>query len=427
MISYGSINDSVEHLFRHNAGRMSAVLTRIFGFEKIDLIEDAVQESMVRALRQWSIKGIPDNPSAWLIQVAKNYILDRLRKSSRDSDLSDVTRRLEQFAEGASDSDNVYFESEIREDQLRMIFACCHPSLTPDSRIALTLRTVGGFSVNEIARAFLSNREAIAKLLFRAKSRIREDGGRISIPEPSEITHRLEEVLKVLYLMFNEGYSATAGESAVRKDLCGEAIRLARLLAQHPLTSSPKVHALTALFLFQASRLSARSGEDGSLVLLAEQDRTLWDKKLIAEGLRHLRRSAGGEELSVYHLEAEIASYHAVSEDFSSTDWASVLSSYDELIARRASPIAALNRIVALAEVEGPEAALAALDGISDGKLEAYYPYHVTRAELKSRLGDTRGALASYEFAAGLIENDAVKRFVEGRIQNCNDQHARDP
>ncbi|MCO6509848.1 MAG: sigma-70 family RNA polymerase sigma factor [Aridibacter famidurans] len=415
MPGYDQITESVDHLFRRHAGQMTAVLTRIFGFGKIDLIEDAIQESMLRALSHWSYKGLPDNPRAWLIQVAKNNILDRLRKSSRDADLEEGSRLLDAWARSAGSSVDTAFEKEIREDQLQMIFACCHPALTPDSRIALTLKTVGGFSVGEIAVAFLSNKDAVAKMLVRAKKKLRDEGARMEIPAPSELGPRLESVLKVLYLMFNEGYSASGGESAVRTDLCHEAIRLARLLADHPLTSQPKVHALAALFLFQASRLPARSGEGGTLTILPDQDRSLWDRKMIAEGLRHFRSSASGSEISDYHLEAEIASYHAVSEDYGSTDWRALLEAYDRLLERRYSQIAALNRIIALAEVEGPDKALEELQTLADEKLEAYYPYHVTLAELQRRTGLGEDALRSYEFAAGLVENEAVKRFLRKR------------
>lgn len=411
------VNESVDHLFRHHAGQMTAVLTRIFGFGKIDLIEDAIQESMLRALSNWSYKGLPDNPRAWLIQVAKNNILDRLRKSSRDTDLEEESKLLDAYAESAGPHADAAFAKEIREDQLQMIFACCHPALTPDSRIALTLKTVGGFSVTEIAAAFLSNKEAVAKMLVRAKKKLRDEGGRVEIPEPAAIAPRLESVLKVLYLMFNEGYSASGGEDPVRKDLCHEAIRLVKLLTEHPLTAGPKVHALAALFLFQASRLPARSGAGGSLIVLPEQDRSLWDRELIAEGLRHFRESASGNEISEYHIEAEIASHHAVAADYGSTDWKALLEAYDRLLSRRHSPIAALNRIIALAEVEGAETAIEELESIRDEKLEAYYPYHVTLAELQRRTGLRDEALRSYEFAAGLVENAAVRGFIEEKIE----------
>ncbi|QQS40306.1 MAG: sigma-70 family RNA polymerase sigma factor [Acidobacteriota bacterium] len=412
-----NVIESVDHLFRRHAGQMTAVLTRIFGFGKIDLIEDAIQESMLRALSHWSYKGLPDNPRAWLIQVAKNNILDRLRKSSRDADLEEESKLLDAWARSAGSNIDAAFEKEIREDQLQMIFACCHPALTPDSRIALTLKTVGGFSVTEIATAFLSNKEAVAKMLVRAKKKLRDEGARMEIPVPSELRPRLESVLKVLYLMFNEGYSASGGEIAVRTDLCHEAIRLAKLLADHPLTSQPKVHALAALFLFQASRLPARSGEGGTLIVLPDQDRTLWNREMIGDGLRHFRASASGGEISDYHIEAEIASYHAVSEDYGSTDWNSLLDAYDRLMAVRPSPIAALNRIIALAEVEGEDKALNELQSLADEKLEAYYPYHVTLAELQRRTGRREEALRSYEFAAGLVENAATRCFIEEKIE----------
>ncbi|HUF02940.1 MAG TPA: sigma-70 family RNA polymerase sigma factor [Aridibacter sp.] len=412
------VNDSVDHLFRHHAGQMTAVLTRIFGFGKIDLIEDSIQESMLRALSNWSYKGIPDNPRAWLIQVAKNNILDRLRKSSRYADLKEESKLLDKYAGSADSGADAAFANEIREDQLQMIFACCHPALTPDSRIALTLKTVGGFGVNEIASAFLSNREAVAKLLTRAKRRLRDENVSLEIPGPEHVPSRLNAVLKVLYLMFNEGYAATGGENPVRKDLCHEAIRLVTLLSEHPQTTGPKVHALAALFLFQASRLPARSGEGGSLIVLPDQDRSLWDGRMIAEGLRHFGASASGDEISGYHIEAEIASHHAVSSDYASTDWEAVLAAYDRLLARRPSPIAALNRIIALAEVEGAEAALEELNAIRDGKLEAYYPFHVTLGELKSRAGRIDEALRSYEFAFGLVDNLATKRFLRKRLED---------
>lgn len=423
-MSEDQVRGSVDHLFRHHAGQMSAVLTRIFGFEKIDLVEDAIQESMIRALKNWTIRGVPENPAAWLIQVAKNRIIDELRKGSKSDTLGEGEDHLKDLAAAAQQLDSVSFSNEIREDQLRMIFACCHPSLTPDSRIALTLKTVGGFSVNEIASAFLSKKEAVAKMLTRAKRTLAESDVEISIPAPKQIPERLDAVLKVIYLMFNEGYSASAGDAPVRRDLCSEAIRLTRLLSQHPVTGLPKVHALAALLLFQASRLRARVADDGSLVLLAHQDRALWDSGMIAEGLRHLRLSASGDEISVYHLEAEAASFHAVAPRFEETDWKGLLSTYDRLLARRHSPIAALNRLVALAEVSGAGAAIDAAEELRDEKLEAYYPFHVTLGELRLRAGNTEEALRSYEFAVGLTDNLAVKRFIEGRIAELREWHA---
>lgn len=370
----------------------------------------------MRALGNWSINGVPSNPTAWLITVARNHILDRLRKDSRSVGLDDEERKLNQLSDLAVSGDDVLFEKELREGQLQMIFACCHSSLTPDSRIALTLKTVGGFGVREIASAFLAKDEAVAKMLTRAKRRLADQGVALAIPDPSEIRDRLDAVLKVLYLMFNEGYAATGGESAVREDLCHEAVRLARLLTEHPVTALPKTHALAALFLFQSSRLSARTGDRGMIVLLKDQDRGLWDRGLIAEALRHFQSSASGNELSIYHLEAEAASYHALADDYASTNWRALLTVYDRLLERKASPVAALNRIVAVAEVRGAGRALAELDLLRDEKLEAYYPFHIVKAELLKRTGREKESLDAYRFAAGLIENRAVLALVERQM-----------
>ena len=403
---------------------MSAVLTRIFGFGKIDLVEDAIQESMMRALGNWRINGVPDNPTAWLISAARNHIVDRLRKEGRSVTLDDETRRLEQISESVSTGDEAYFEKELREGQLQMIFACCHPSLTPDSRIALTLKTVGGFGVREIASAFLSKEEAVAKMLTRAKNRLAEDRSAFAIPEPRDIPDRMDAVLKILYLMFNEGYSATEGESVIREDLCHEAIRLVRLLAEHPVTALPRTHALAALLLFQGSRLPARTGDGGMIVLLRDQDRTLWDRRMIDEALRHLQRSASGDKLSIYHLEAEGASYHALASDYPSTDWKSLLSVYDRILERNRSPVAALNRVVAVAEAKGAERAIEELELLRDEKLEAYYPFHIVRADLLKRMGDRENALRAYEFASGLVENRAVRAFVEEQVRKLRPERS---
>lgn len=397
---------SVDHLFRHSAGRMTAALARVYGLEKFDLIEDAIQDSMIKALKTWPFAGIPDNPQAWLIAVARNRLIDRLRRDRRSEPIDDL--------DFESDTTfGVRFADELDEDVLRMMFACCDPRISPDSQVALTLRAVGGFSVREIASAFLSKEESIAKLLTRAKKRLRDS--ELAIPLPNRIAGRLEPVLKVLYLMFNEGYSASTGESAIRKDLCFEALRLARILASHPRTKLPRVRALAALFCFQSSRADARFDADGDILRLAEQDRNRWDRRLIAEGLAHLRASASGEDLSVYHLEAEIASIHSVADDFSSTDWKRLLLCYDRLLERRASPIAALNRAIVIAQVEGPQAALDRLDALAT-QLDDYPLFHITRGELLSELGRAREAADAFRTAGLLTGNAAMYRFLRRRL-----------
>lgn len=395
---------------------MVATLTRIFGIERLDLVEDAVQDALVQALRLWPYRGIPDNPSAWLIEVAKNRMLDSLRRDRRTQEIPDETEfPIEEF----TGETGARFASEIRDDQLRMIFTCCHPLIPSDGQIALTLKTVGGFSVSEIARAFLAQEPAIAKTLVRAKQRLREFDLKLEMPQPDKLPARLESVLKVLYLMFNEGYSALEGEELVRTDLCHEAIRLCELLAEHPVTGEPKVHALAALLLFQGARLNARCDAAGELMLLAEQDRSLWNQTMLRRGLHHFQKSASGDELSDYHLEAEIASCHVVAESFEATDWPRVLDCYEQLLNRQPSPIVALNRIVALAKVHGVEVGLVELDKIAEDRtLRNYYPFFAARGELLREAGRTNEAIEAYQKALGLTSSEPIRRFLIKRIAN---------
>lgn len=416
------VNESVDHLFRHDIGQMISVLTRIFGMAKLDLVEDALQVSLMRALNQWTFKGIPKNPKAWLIQVAKNHMLDRLRRDNKSVSFENEFRQTDEYASKVDFSDSVYFKDEIFEDQLQMIFACCHHSIPIDSQIALTLKTVGGFSVTEISNAFLAKKDAIAKMVVRAKKRLKDHSVSLEIPGPEKIPKRLSAVLKVLYLMFNEGYTASAGDELVRTDLCYEAIRLTKLLAKHRMTSQPKVNALMALFLFQASRLHARRADDGALLILAEQDRSLWNKQMIGEGLRYFRKSASGNEVSEYHLEAEIASYHVLSKSFSSTDWKSLIKAYEELLNRKPSPIVALNKAFAVSQIDGAEAALIEIDGLKDKTLTNYYPFHITKGELFLQTGKYAEAIKSYKNAIQLTNNEPIKRFVRAKIKKIPDK-----
>jgi len=404
------VRDSVDHLFRHQAGQMVSVLSRIFGVEKIDAIEDAVQDALVAALRKWPYGGIPENRSAWLIQTAKNRLIDGLRRDGKsevvDDDILDAAR-----------SDDIRFAGELNEDQLRMIFACCHPAIPPDSQVALTLKIVGGFSVGEITSAYLSNDEAVAKMLTRAKSKLRTGDVDLAIPVGDDLKKRLDAVLRVLYLMFNEGYAASAGDELIRKDLCFEAIRLAQIVANHPVTSLPKVHSLTALFLFQSARLSTRSDNQGELLLLAEQDRLLWDKEMLAIGLEYFRRSASGTEISEYHIEAEIASLHALAPDFGSTDWRRILECYDILLSERFSPVVALNRSVVVGQIGGAEAALAELSKLAGHyMMTSFNLFHITRAKFLAQLGCLDEAKDAYLKAEVLTRNESVARFIQKRI-----------
>ncbi len=411
-VSEVQVRDSVDHLFRHNAGQMVSVLCRIFGFDRIDLIEDAVQDALIAALRKWSFTGIPDNPTAWLTQTARNRMIDVLRRDNR-SEAVDENFDLADTAE----TEPAYFAGEMSEDQLRMIFACCHPSIAPDSQVALTLKIVGGFSVAEIASAYLSNEDAVARMLTRAKARLRTSGVGQDIPVAGEITGRLDAVLKVLYLIFNEGYGASAGNELLRRDLCFEAIRLVEILTRHSLTKFPKVHAAAALFLFQAARFPARTDHTGELVLLPEQDRTLWDKSLATRGLWHLRNSARGDEISTFHLEAEIAGIYTLAENYQATDWKRILDCYDVLREISFSRIAELNRAVVVGQIDGPEAGLAALESLAGGNdLSSYNLFHITRAHLLSQLSDRMQAKAAYQQALSLTKNESIRRFIIQRL-----------
>ncbi|MDH3493378.1 MAG: sigma-70 family RNA polymerase sigma factor [Acidobacteriota bacterium] len=414
MNAHKDVRMSVDHLLRHNAGQMVAVLSKIFGFELIDQIEDAIQEALVKALKSWAIKGVPEKPTAWLIQVAKNHLFDQLRRDNKSVAFDDQLRETDRYVKLAEDS--VFFDDEISDARLRLIFACCHPSIPKDSQIALTLKTVGGFNNREIASAFLAKKTAIDKILVRAKQSLKKHRGHFEIPGPESLPTRLDAVLKVLYLMFNEGYMATEGKELIRKDLCFEAIRLVKFLASHPVTHSPKVNALAALFLFQASRLSSRSHSSGIPSLLSEQDRTQWDRRMIVEALGFFRQSASGEEISEYHLEAEIACQHAVADSFENTDWELILRSYDKLLELRPSEIVALNRAYAFGKVRGPESALTELEALKNGSLDNYYPFHLTAAEFLEQTGRIEDAAVAYGRALKLANNISVKKFVKNKL-----------
>lgn len=404
-----STNDTVGHLFRDHAGKMVASLCRSFGFDKIDTVEDAVQDALIAAMKTWPYSGVPENQFGWLLRTAKNRCIDILRRNNRSTSIDEDRQFI-------ADTDALYFANEISEDQLRMIFACCHPEISPDSRLALTLKIVGGFSVAEIANAFLSNTESVTRLISRAKARLRELGVRMEMPGPNELPDRLDSVLKSLYLIFNEGYSASTGESLIRKDLVFEAIRLASLLASHPVTTSPTVDALAALFYFQGARMPARSDHNGELLILAEQNREAWDKRLISRGIHHLRLSAGGDTVSEYHLESEIAAIYTLAPDYGSTDWSRILSLYEKLQKRQFSPVRELNKVIVIGEIEGPEAAYSLLLEL-EAKLSQYNLFFITKAHYQALLNRPELAAASLKMAESLTTNESVRRFIATKLR----------
>ena len=409
------VSGLVDHLFRHSAGRIVSSLTRVFGPTELSLVEDSVQEALEKALRHWPFGGIPDNPGGWLFAVARNAALDRVRRRARHADASDqivtlMEARLARMPEPV-------LSREIADDQLRMIFTCCHPEIPADARVALTLKTVGGFGVREIARAFLTDERTVAQRLVRAKRRIREQRIPFAVAEPRMLAARLGSVLDVLYLIFNEGYDAHDGERVVRRDVCFEALRLAEIVVEHPDTGLPRTAALAALFCFQAARFATRQAPSGDLLLLSQQDRRSWDHALIERGARHMERAAAGDSLTNFHLEAGIAACHAVAPSLEETDWRAILGYYDQLVGLADSPVVVLNRAVAVAMVEGPAAGLAALDSVVDHPALARYTLlPATRGEFHRRLDQLGPARRYFEDALQIATAAPVRRFLQHRI-----------
>jgi RNA polymerase sigma-70 factor (ECF subfamily) len=412
----------VEHLFRHEAGKMVAILTGIFGIEHLTLAEDVVQETLARALQTWPFYGVPKNPAAWIMRASRNLAVDVVRRQKvfRDKE-AELIRLMER--EGPTPDAAIFPEPEITDDTLRMMFVCCHPSIPAETQVALALKTLCGFSVTEIARAFLTTDAAIAKRLTRAKQKIREARIPFEIPVGEELGPRLDGVLPSLYLLFNEGYKASIGEKLVREELCHEAIRLTSLLAEHPAGDQPRTHALLALMLLNCARIPARMDGEGNLLLLQEQDRSTWRQPMIARGLFHLTQSAAGNELTPFHLQAGIAACHCAAKDYASTDWPRILSLYDHLIEFDDSPVVALNRAVALAEVRGPQAGIEAVNTIQNlQSLESYYLLHAVLGEFESRLNHARAAAGHFRKSLQLAEIKSEQAFLAKRLQACEEQ-----
>ena len=415
------VSQLVEHLFRHESGKMVATLTGIFGIEHLNLAEDVVQEALARALQTWPYRGVPENPAAWIMRASRNLALDVVRRQktfrAKEAEIARLTERDGSASEGA-----IFSEHEIADDRLRMMLVCCHPVIPPEAQVALALKTLCGFSVTEISRAFLTTEAAIAKRLTRAKQKIQEARVPFEIPESEELARRLDSVLQSLYLLFNEGYKASGGDKLVRDDLCKEAIRLTELLAQHPAGNQPKTHALLALMLLNTARLSARQDDQGNLLRLEEQDRTRWNQAMIERGMSHLRESASGDSMTEYHLQAGIAACHATAKDYQATDWGRILSLYDRLIEFDDSPVVALNRAVAVANVRGPEAGLQTLRAIRDReKLGSYYLFYSVIGELEMRMNNHAAAAEQFRKAFELAETKSERAFLLKRVQACVD------
>jgi RNA polymerase sigma-70 factor (ECF subfamily) len=401
----------LETIYRTERGRVLASLIRLLG--SFDLAEEALHEAFLAASRQWPLEGMPANPRAWLVSAGRFKTIDRLRRRKRFTELSgDYARMLDS-------EDNVQPEpDEIADDTLRLIFVCCHPLLPLDAQIALTLREIGGLTTEEIASAFLATPSAIAQRIVRAKTRIRDSGLPYEVPPPAERAERLDAVLHVLYLIFNEGYSASRGDALIRQSLCDEAIRLARLLKElHP---TPDIDGLLALFLLHQSRARTREDDHGNIILLEDQDRAFWNRDLIAEGTALAGLAFARPPVGAYTIQALIAAIHAAAREASDTDWHRIVSFYDLLRAADPSPIVELNRAVAIAMRDGPEAGLALIDPLAAGPLAHYRFAHAARADLLRRLGRSADARAAYEKALALTEQRAERDFITGRMASLD-------
>lgn len=400
----------LEHLFRESAGRITATLVRVLGPARLDLAEEAVQDAMVRALETWPFAGVPDNPAGWLFRVARNRAMDLVRHDEV------VRAKLPLLAEPP-----VAGEPPVGDDELATMFLCCHPALPLVSQVALTLKTVGGLGVNEIAAALLTRPATVAQRLVRAKRWLREEGEQaIEMPPPEQLSSRVDSVLSVLYLLFTTGNGAVEGESAVRAELCAESIRLGRLLLADARTDLPKVRALVALMVLHASRLPTRTDAAGDVLLLSDQDRSRWDRRLIAEGLRLFASSCTGSERSAYHVEAAIATCHASAPDLDSTDWAQIVALYDDLMAMKPSPVAALNRAIAVAMSRGHTAAVEELTRLRrDPALRDYHLLPAALGSLWLRAGEPTRAAGYYREALTMRCSEPARRFLERQLANC--------
>ena len=408
----------LEHLFRHEAGRLTARLTRLLGPAHVDLAEESVQEAMLRALQTWPYQGLPDNPAGWLFRVAHHMAIDVIRRARTFGDKTEaIVDDLTRSARVAPA--DPYLDQQLRDDELRMIVMCCHPGIPRDASVALSLKTIGGFSVREIARAFLSEESTIAQRLVRAKRQIRDRRLTLELPGGADLERRLDSVLDVVYFMFNEGYAAHEGEELIRQDLCFEALRLGLLIAASSM-AAPRVHALVALMALQAARLGARVDEAGDLVLLDDQDRGRWDDELVAIGFDQFDRAIAGREVTEYHVQAAIAATHARGRDPHAVDWPRILQLYDQLLTINRSPVVALNRAVAVARVHGAAEALPLVEALTaDPKLRHYHLLLSVRGHLLLQIGRRGEAADSFRAALDCACSEPERRFLRRKIALC--------
>ena len=411
------VSKTIETLYRTESGRVLATLVRLLG--DLDLAEESMHEAFAAALESWTLTGIPEKPRPWLISTARFKAIDAMRRRAR---FDGVQIDLVAHMEALSGKGEIGEEEggEIEDDRLRLIFTCCHPALPPEGQVALTLREVCGLTTEEIARAFLVTPATLAQRIVRAKTKIRETAIPYEVPAPEELPERLDAVLRVIYLVFNEGYSAAAGAEVTRGELTGEAIRLGRLLTglQPSPEPEPEVIGLLALMLLQESRRAARTSKKGELILLDNQDRSLWNREQIAEGVALVEKALKSRRFGAYTLQAAIAAVHAEAESVAATDWRQIVALYNQLVRIQPSPVVHLNRAVAIAMRDGPEAGLKHIDAVLEqGELANYYLAHSARADMCRRLGRTEEARASYEKALALTQQEPERQFLQERIR----------
>ena len=406
--------ETAEAVYRAESRRVFATLIRLLG--DFDVAEEALHDAFRAALEQWPRDGVPANPRAWLVSAGRFKAIDGIRRRARFVAIEDVAEQVEAVVDDAPPWD----DEGIEDDRMRLVFTCCHPALSPDAQVALTLREVCGLTTEEIAQAFLSTAPTLAQRIVRAKAKIRDARIPYQVPTPAELPERLDSVLRVVYLVFNEGYSASSGESLTRVDLSSEAIRLGRLLVE--LLPEPEAIGLLALMLLQESRRAARTSPAGELVLLADQDRSLWNRDQIAEGSALVERALGSRRFGPYALQAAIAAVHAEAASADATDWGEIVGLYDVLLRAEPSPVVELNRAVAVAMRDGPAAGLGLIDAIlARGDLQDYRLAHAAQADLCRRLGRTAQARAAYERAVALTRQEPERRFLERRLAELPD------
>ncbi|MCI5056140.1 MAG: sigma-70 family RNA polymerase sigma factor [Flavobacteriales bacterium] len=416
MSEVSKINVLVEHFFRHESGKMISVLTKYFGPSYLEMVEDIVQDSIVEAINNWTYNEIPDNPSAWLYKVAKNKALNAIKRRETSRQVfSEIGANIERFYT----IEDAFSEQNIQDDQLRMMFTCCHPSISKDSQIALILKTLCGFSIGEIAKAFLTNNENINKRLVRARATIRKSQVPFEVPHKAELEQRIDVILESIYLIFNEGYSASTGILIIREELCSEAIRLAEMLHEFKAPQHANILALTALMQLNSSRFKARIAQ-GSIITLQNQNRGLWDFTIMEKGFKNLRTASEGNFISKYHILATISAYHCSAKNFDSTNWEEIIKLYDKLLDFGFDPVVILNRTVAVLKARGAGEALQELNSIqNENIMRDNYLFYSTKFEIQFALEDFDSAAEALKNAIELAPLDAEKQMLKSRFETC--------